>query len=829
MQHQAYTASQIAQIVGGELESLSPLQREITDILTDSRQLAMAEHTVFFALESTRNNGHNYVEDLYHKGVRVFVLSRRINLEDIVEATVIYVSDTLRALHKLTSYHRQQFDIPVIAITGSNGKTIVKEWMCQILEANYSVVRSPKSYNSQIGVPLSVWQMDATHDVAVFEAGISEPDEMDKLQTIIQPTIGVFTNIGEAHNENFISREHKVGEKLKLFTHVNTLVYCMDHVDIQQVLMRSGIAHNVKTFTWSRKFRDAMLWVSSVERKEHSSVITCEYKSMKMSYEVPYSDEASIENIIHCIAVALMLNVHTDTIAERLLSLSPVAMRLELKAGNANCTIINDCYNSDENSLAIALDVMNQQQHHDKTLILSDILQSGRNEYDLYTHIAQLVESKGVTMIIGIGEAISRQAGQFKMKKYFFSDVRDFLTHFPLSSLKNMTILLKGARVFEFEQISRELQEKAHETVMEINFNNLIHNLNHFKSKINPQTKVMVMVKACGYGSGDFEVSNMLQFHHVDYLTVAFADEGVELRRAGINLPIMVLSPESSSYESIVKFNLEPEVFSFRSLDALERTLAHSSLTPDHPVCIHIKLDTGMHRLGFAQHEVPALIERVKANPMLQIRSVFSHLAAADSEADDAFTLHQMQVFDEYSSLIVRAFKYKILRHILNTAGIARHTSYQYDMVRLGIGLYGISPCASEDNFLKPVLTLKTVINQIKRIPAGDSVGYNRHGVIDKDTVIGVLPIGYADGILRKLGNGNGRVFIGGKPAKIIGDICMDMCMVDLTGIDAKEGDEVVIFDDADKLVAIARACDTIPYEIMTGISQRVKRVYFQE
>ena len=828
MQHQFYSLSQILEVVGGQLAG-NVVEKKVCDLLIDSRQLVAADQALFFALVSSRNDGHKYIKSLYEKGVRAFVVDHLPD-ESFPEATFLVVDDTLKALQTLAAFHRQQFDIPVLGITGSNGKTIVKEWLTQLLSPDYNIVRSPKSYNSQVGVPLSVWQMNGQNQFAIFEAGISEPDEMTALQEVIKPTIGVFTNIGQAHDENFISRVQKAGEKLNLFTKADKLVYCMDYPDIQQVVLKSGIAQKVKLFTWSRKFTEADLFVESVTKNENTAEMVCRYQGSPLRFSIPFADEASIENALHCYAVGLLMKMQPETIAERLLHLNSVAMRLEIKAGINNCTIINDYYNSDVNSLAIALDAMNQQrQHKSHTVILSDILQSGRNEYDLYGDIAQLLEKKDVDMLVGIGTSISNQAKQFKMESYFFPTVADFLVQFPFSKFNNQAILLKGARAFEFEQIGMELQEKAHETVLEINFNHLVSNLNYYRSKIKPETKLMVMVKAFGYGSGNLEVSNVLQFHNVDYLTVAFADEGVELRKAGINLPIMVMSPEVNSYDNIIKYHLEPEVFSFRNLDLIEKAMQNLALPEAHPLNVHIKLDTGMHRLGFAKSELHELIKRLQANPMLHVASVFSHLATADNPAEDAFTMSQIKSFEEGSQMIVDAFPYKVLRHILNTAGITRFTEYQFDMVRLGIGLYGVPTCDADKGNLQTVVSLKTTINQIKDIPAGDSIGYNRHGHADHNMRIGIVPIGYADGLSRLLGNGNGKFYVNGNQVPIIGDICMDMCMLDLTDIEAHEGDTVVVFDGEHSINDIAKACMTIPYEIMTRVSQRVKRVYFQE
>ena len=827
MQHHYYSIGEVAKIVNGQLVG-ADTQFKIADLLIDSRHLIDARQALFFALKSHRNDGHKYIEELYEKGVRAFVVTR-LPEHACPDATFVVVADTLKALQTLAAHHRQRFDIPVIGITGSNGKTIVKEWLYQMLSPDYNIVRSPKSYNSQVGVPLSVWQMNDADNLAIFEAGISEPEEMMPLQDVIRPTIGVFTNIGQAHDENFINRAQKAGEKLNLFTKAESLVYCMDYSEIQQVVIRSGLASKVRLFTWSRKFTEATLFVSSVEMGERSTRVQCQYQGESLSFTIPFIDAASVENGLHCIVVGLLMQMKPEVIAERLMSLTTIAMRLEIKAGMNNCTIVNDYYNSDVNSLSIALDVMRQQhQHKRNVVILSDILQSGRNEMDLYTEVGQLLKNKGVDLLIGIGEGISRQANKFEMESCFFPNVGDFLAHYPFSKFNNQTILLKGARAFEFEQIGMELQEKAHETVLEINFNHLVGNLNHFRSKIKPETKLMVMVKAFGYGSGNLEVSNVLQFHNVDYLTVAFADEGVELRRAGINLPIMVMSPEVNSYDNIIKYHLEPEVFSFRNLEFIERAIENLALPEAHPLNVHIKLDTGMHRLGFSNSELPELIRRIKANPMLHVKSVFSHLATADNPAEDAFTLSQIHNFEEGSRMIVEAFPH-VLRHILNTAGITRFPQYQFDMVRLGIGLYGVPTCEADKGVLQPVVSLKTTINQIKHIPAGDSIGYNRHGRAEHDMRIGIIPIGYADGLARLLGNGNGTFYVNGKPVKTVGDICMDMCMIDLTNIEASEGDTVVIFDAEHDINAIAKACQTIPYEIMTRVSQRVKRVYYQE
>lgn len=831
MQHQEYSLEQIAQVVGGTLLNDSFSQFIIHDIIIDSRQLISVDRCVFFALVSSRNDGHKYMNDLYNKGLRSFVVSKLPeNIDQMSDAAFILVKDTLAALQSLTAFHRKQFDIPVIGITGSNGKTIIKEWLFQLLSPDRSVIRSPKSYNSQIGVPLSVWQMNKNHQMAIFEAGISEPEEMEHLQAIIKPTVGLFTNIGQAHSENFIQTEQKVGEKLKLFTKVKTLVYCSDLAEIQSVIIRSGILNSIHAFTWSRKSEEANLFVKSIKIDNHTTTIDAVCQEKEISITIPFIDEASIENAIHCWSMMLIFGFQNEVIAQRMLTLAPIAMRLEVKSGINNCTIINDSYNSDVNSLTIALDFMNQQQQHkNKTLILSDILQSGRNEIDLYTYVAQLIESKGIDFLIGIGESIQRQANRFNIKKVFYPSTKDFLSNYPFSSFVNQTILLKGARIFEFERISNALQEKAHETILEINLNNLVSNLNYFRSRIKPETKLMVMVKAFGYGSGSLEVSNVLQFHHVDYLTVAYADEGVELRMAGITLPIMVMSPEENSFETMIKYFLEPEVFNFRTLDLLEQAIAKMVLPGNKPIKIHLKIDTGMHRLGFEEDDIDLLIEHISKNPMLRVQSVFSHLAAGDKPEHDEFTKGQIALFERVSTKIVNSFSYPIMRHILNTAGISRFNKSQFEMVRLGIGLYGVPSTTIEKDELQTVTSLKSTISQIKEIKSNESIGYNRHSFTNRLSKIGVVPIGYADGLTRLLGNRKGTLWVNDQPAPIIGDVCMDMCMIDVTDIQAQEGDTVVIFDAKHPITLIAEDCNTIPYEILTRISRRVKRIYFQE
>jgi Alr-MurF fusion protein len=831
MSGEQYSVNSICQIVKGKLIKGNKSEfLIITDILIDSRQLITAESTLFFALITPRNNGHKYIFELYEKGIRAFVVSQLPgNKNSMPEATFILVKHTLSALQQLTAHHRSRYNIPVIGITGSNGKTIVKEWLFQLLSPGKNIVRSPKSYNSQIGVPLSVWQMGSGHEVAIFEAGISEPDEMDKLQPIIRPTLGIYTNVGQAHDENFIQTAQKAGEKLKLFTKVDTLIYCSDHSDIQEVFIKSGLSRQISTFTWGIK-NEADLMILSVTTSGGTSMIEASNQGNPISIRIPFTDAASVENAIHCWSVMLLMGYGQEIINERMAQLSPIAMRLELKEGINNCTIVNDFYNSDFNSLRIALDFLNQQnQHREKTVILSDILQSGRSEVELYTDIGALLEAKSINRLIGIGQAMSRQQDKFAMNREFFETTEDFLNHFAIASLSNQSVLLKGARKFEFERISNLLQQKAHETVLEINLNHLVSNLNFYKSKLRPETRLMAMVKAFGYGSGSFEIANVLQFHQVDYLAVAYADEGVELRKAGIETPIMVMSPEENSFDAMIRHRLEPEIFSFRILGLLEETISQTPLPSNKPVKIHIKLDTGMYRLGFCEHELDELSNRLINNNMLFVQSVFSHLAASDKPEHDQFTNMQIETFRRMSDRIISLFPHPVYRHILNSAGISRFPEARFEMVRLGIGLYGVAGDSTENQGLSTVISLKSTISQIKTVQENHSVGYNRSFIADKPVRIGIVPIGYADGLSRNLGNGRGKLYIQDKAASIVGDVCMDMCMINLNDIDAHEGDTVVVFDENHPVSKIARDSDTIPYEIFTSISRRVKRVYFYE
>jgi alanine racemase len=826
-----FRISEIKVIVKGELMSGMKEDAVVNDILIDSRRLFKVENTLFFALKSKRNDGHRYITELYQKGLRNFVVSNPgIDISSFPDANFILVNKTIDALQLLATAYRLKFNIPVIGITGSNGKTIVKEWLYQLTSVDRRVIRSPKSYNSQIGVALSVWQMDKDYEIGIFEAGISEPEEMQKLQKIIQPTIGIFTNIGEAHNENFINKIQKIGEKLKLFTKVDTLIYCADHAEIQEVIIKSQILDGIKPFSWSMK-QKADLQIMAIEKQaKENTLIKGLYRDKQISITIPFTDEASIENAINCWATMLHLGYENQLIAGRMLMLSPIAMRLELKEGINNCTVINDSYNSDVNSLVIALDFLIQQtQQKDKTLILSDILQSGKSDVYLYGKISELLEQKGIKKLIGIGPAISRQAEHFSIEKEFYKSTDEFLRAFSFTRFQNEAILLKGARVFEFEQIGQALQQKTHETVFEINLNALVNNLNYYRSKISPGTKMMAMVKASSYGNGSFEIANALQFHKVDYLAVAYADEGIELRKAGITLPIMVMNPDEESFDGIIAHNLEPEIYNFRVLELLEKAIRRNIIPRNKPVKIHLKIDTGMHRLGFEEKDITELLEKIKANYRVYVQSIFTHLAASDDPAQKDFSEQQISEFISVSDTMAAGLGYDVLRHVLNTAGISAFPRAQFDMVRLGIGLYGISSNEAEQAMLENVSTLKSTISQIKCIGQGKTIGYGRSGKAEKEMQLATITIGYADGLGRLLGNGNGHLMVKDTLVPIVGNVCMDMCMIDVTGLDVKEGDEVIVFGKERSINDLAREMNTIPYEILTGISKRVKRVYFQE
>ncbi|MES2409891.1 MAG: bifunctional UDP-N-acetylmuramoyl-tripeptide:D-alanyl-D-alanine ligase/alanine racemase [Bacteroidota bacterium] len=787
-------------------------------ISIDSRSLQNDKNTLFFAIAGPNHDGHLYIEELIEKGVNYFVVTK-IPENVVGKADFLVVENTLDALQKFAAFYRSQFDFPVIGITGSNGKTIIKEWLNFLLSPDYNIIRSPKSYNSQVGVPLSILGINEKHNLGIFEAGISMNHEMEKLQKIIQPTIGILSNIGSAHDEGFSSVAEKMKEKLKLFVSVNVLILQKNKTT------NAFVNPKIKIFTWCSDDKSADVFITKKNIGELTE-LQVTYREDTFPIVIPFQDQASVENAIHCMMVMLYFGYNHKVIQTRMAYLYPVEMRLKVKTGINNSTLIDDSYSSDFQSLKIALDFLeNQKQHKKKTLILSDIFQSGLSNEELYSQVSQLIISNKITRVIGIGETISQFKNKF-INCVTFKNVAEFTNAFDNLNFENETILIKGARDFNFEKIVSMLEEKTHETVLEINLNAIGQNLSFFKSKLKPKTKMMVMVKAFGYGNGGFEIAQLLEHHKVDYLGVAFADEGISLKNAGITVPIMVLNPETTSFSAIIQHHLEPEIYSIKGLKAFLKIAGQNKLK-HFP--IHIKIDTGMHRLGFEEENLEDLIQILRGNETVQIKSILSHMATSDDLKHDAFSKAQIALFEKLSSKLQTELDIKSIRHILNTSGITNYPEAQYDMVRLGIGLYGISNDAEEQKELENVGTLKSVISQIRTIEEGESVGYGRRFIAEKETKIATIPIGYADGIRRSWGNGVGYVVINQKPAKIVGSVCMDMLMVDVTEIDCKEGNTVIIFGDYPTVNFMAKQLDTIPYEILTSISQRVKRVFFRE
>jgi len=816
-----YNIKEIAEIINAEF--IGHYDCTIKSVSIDSRSVVGSESVLFFALVGQNHDGHRYISELYnYLGVKAFVISNDEDyLSQFPNASFLKVSNTLDALQKLAKYHRSKFNYPVVGVTGSNGKTIVKEWLSQLFAVDHKVVRSPKSFNSQVGVPLSLLQMEDNYQMGIFEAGISKMDEMQALASLINPDYGIFTNIGLSHQENFNDLKQKALEKLKLFGKVKFLVYCKDHELIDSLVKENS---KIKTFTWGHS-QDSDVKIIDVKTNVGLTSISLSYNNSDFNFSIPFSDKASVENAMHCYCFLLLMNVNPNEIATRMERLAPVAMRLELKEGINGCTLINDSYNSDIGSLSIALDfLLQQKQHPQRMLILSDILQSGQSPQTLYTDVARLITEKKVDKLVGIGKDISQYASLFNVEKEFYTSTADFLDSFLRRQISNTAILLKGSRVFHFERISAILERKAHRTVMEVNLNALVHNLNHFRSILKPGVKVLTLVKAFSYGSGSFEIANLLQFHRVDYLGVAFADEGVALREAGITVPIIVLNPSFGTYELMIEYNLEPEIFNFTGLNEFVKVLDRSGVG-SYP--IHIKIDSGMHRLGFTDEEVDELIVLLEKYPNLKVQSIFSHLAASEDDEEDSFTQSQIDYFKKLSDKISQSIGYLPIRHILNSAGIERFPQAQFDMVRLGIGLYGVS--SINKTMLQNVSTLKTQVIQVKHLKQGETVGYNRRGQITRPSTIATIPIGYADGLDRKLGNGNGQFLLKGKLVPTIGNVSMDTCMLDVTGLNVYEGDEVIIFGSKPTIFDLANALETIPYEVLTSISRRVKRIYFQE
>lgn len=821
-----YTAKDIAGVLAAKTVFYKA-DALIEHLVTDSRRISFPATSLFFALQTARRDAHLFIQEVSERGICNFVVRTGFDTSVFTTANFIFVDDTLRALQTLTAYHRAQFSYPVIGITGSNGKTIVKEWLYQLLSPDYNIVRSPRSYNSQVGVPLSVWQMSEENNLGIFEAGISVHGEMDALEEIIHPTIGVLTNIGDAHNEGFANHTEKFQEKLKLFKNCKTIIGREEDFPAQ-LFFANDIGVGPDVLTWGSSSKNVFV-ISGTEKQKDSAQLSITYKENKIHLSIPFTDNASIENAITCTCVLLQLGINKDIITERMNQLQPIDMRLQLIHGINNCVVINDSYSFDINSLSIGLDfLLQQQQHAQKTVIISDIPTVHNSEP--YEEVAAMLQARNIERVIAIGEQWNHYQQCIKDKiavTQHYQTTQSFLEHFSANHFRNEAILLKGARVFGFEKIVALLEKKVHQTVMEVNLNAIVHNLNEYRSRLNKGVKLMAMVKAFAYGSGSAEVASLLQFHKVDYLAVAYADEGVELRKAGIHLPIMVMNVDEAAFETIIENNLEPELFSFNIFNAFISFLQKNGLQ-QYPV--HIKLDTGMHRLGFEQKDLPALLPLFKSNHSIVVQSVFSHLAASEDPNEDAFTTQQSILFETCCAQIKEALGYSFLMHISNSAAIFRRPELQYNMVRLGIGLYGVDSSNAGQLALQTVATLKTTIAQLKSVAAGDTISYNRRGKTTRDSLIATIRIGYADGFSRRLGNGNGKVFIHGREAPVIGTVAMDMTMVDVTNIaNIKEGDEVEIFGKHIPVQQVAKCCDTIPYEILTGINQRVKRIYLEE
>ena len=810
-----YTIDEIAQVIGAERKGTT--EAKINWLLIDSRSLCFPEETLFFALKTEKNDGHKYIEELYRRGVRNFVVES-LPIEGTKDCNFLMVKSPLKALQDLAAYHRSQLDIPVIGITGSNGKTTVKEWLYQLLSPDFNVCRSPRSYNSQVGVPLSVWLINPHNDLAIIEAGISQSGEMAKLERIVKPTIGVMTNLGAAHQENFMSYGIKCAEKMQLFKDCKTLVLNSKDATILQCAE-----------TLPERVKRVSLQVRQVEKDNDHATIWFEHEGQIGQYTIPFIDDASIENSITCFSTALtVFTGDIRVLCERMSRLEQVAMRLEVKDGKNGCTLINDSYNSDVQSLDIALDFMSRRPETKKqhrTLILSDILQSGETPRSLYSRVAQMAASRGIEKVIGVGEELTACEGYFPMEHYMFRTTDALIHSEVFERLRNEFILIKGARQFRFDKVSDLLTLKVHQTILEVNLNALVNNVRYYRHFMKPETKMVCMVKASGYGVGSLETSKTLQDNGVDYLAVAVADEGADLREAGITANIMIMNPETTSFKMLFDYSLEPEVFSFDLLEQLIYAAEKEGIT-NFP--IHIKLDTGMHRLGFnPEKDMPRLIERLSRQTALVPCSVFSHFVGSDGDEFDAFSHRQFDLFDRASRQLQAAYSHKIIRHICNSAGIEHFPEYHLDMVRLGLGLYGIN--ARNNHILNNVATLKTTILQIRDVPKGDSIGYSRRTVLDRDSRIAAIPIGYADGLNRHLGNRGCYCLVNGQKADYVGNICMDVCMLDVTGIDCKEGDQVEIFGDNLPVTVLSDALGTIPYVVLTGISNRVQRIYIQE
>jgi len=830
-----YTANDIASILELPLTQASSIVLE--QLLTDSRRLVFAPQTLFFALPGPRRDGHEFIESLYDQGVRCFVVNKQVDLSELktycTEAIFFEVPNCLTALQKIATYHRARFEMPVIGITGSNGKTTVKEWLYQLLHTSFNIVRSPRSFNSQVGVPLSVWKMDSSYDLAIFEAGISTTHEMEQLATIIKPTIGVLTHMGPAHAEGFTSMTEKIKEKLQLFELVNTFIYGKDQIQGYDLESDASVFKRPVTFySWSR-IAPATLVVTSEINKENHTLLSLLYAGDLFEVEIPVTDKASVENVVLCILTLLVIGKDFTFITERIMQLTAVDMRMQLKKGINGCSFINDSYNLDFDSfVAAGFYLQAQAAERASSIIVSDFSETGQSSKDLYTKVAKHAAALHLKRFIGIGPQIKKRQSVIEnefsttaTKLYFFDSTELFLQQFRLQDFSNEIILLKGARVFEFERIANWLEQKMHETVLEINLTALAQNVKQIQNTIGASTKLMAVVKAFSYGNGSAEVARTLAAVKTDYLAVAYVDEGVELRRAGIHLPIMVMSPNEAGFEAMVAYGLEPEIFSFEIYEAFATFLNVQGI---EAYGIHLKINTGMNRLGFEPSDVPLLAQQLVKDKCMVVKSVMSHLVASDANEHDAFTREQIDIFEKVCNILKENIGYSFIRHIANSQALQRHPGSRLDMVRVGIGLYGTSATTGSD--IRKVATLKTTIAQIRHVPAGASVGYDRAAMMEKDTRIATVRIGYADGYDRRFSSGVGKMYINGVLCPVVGLVCMDMTMIDVSAVkDISINDEVEIFGEHIAIETLAAWSGINMYEMMSGINARVKRIYIEE
>jgi alanine racemase len=814
--------SELQYIIKAELRG-SESERIVDIPCTDTRKISNPSRSVFIALPGSGRDGHSFIKDAYNKGIRCFVVSAAPHLSDFQDASFLLVQNTLTALQSWSKSHRKKIVYPVLAISGSHGKTIVKEWLNYVLHEHLKVSRSPGSYNSQIGVPLSILGLPLQADLGIIEAGISQPGEMIRLQEMISPVIGLFTNIGSIHSSNFLNSDTQLSELLTLFR--------FSEVCICNYLYRNHLKaiseNNSIVFCWSEVNDSADVYIHTKRTINEGMFIEYQYRGKKYSFILPYKDEASQENCFHVLACALYLKLSPEYIAERLGSLPSLSMRMQTLNGINNCILLNDSYTADLSSLHAALDSFHEISCTQKTLILSDLSKVDNEE--IYIEAAGLINNSGAQKVILIGSFIGKYKHLFHPATILYPNTDSFLKEFSFESFSNEAILIKGRRSFGFERIAARLELKGHETVMEIRSDSVLYNLNFYRKLVGPKTRLMAMVKAFSYGTGGVEMARLLEFAGVDYLAVAYADEGIELRKHGITVPIMVMSPEEQTLSNIRIFGLEPEIYSQRSLNQLIENRDREGVSVTEPIRIHIKIDTGMHRLGFMPEEVPFIIQKLNNAGGIQVISVFSHLAASENSDFDDFTGKQIELFTNAADTLEKSLGYPVMRHILNSAGISRFPEARFDMVRLGIGLYGVGYNAIEQGNLRQVCSWKTRISMIKNLKSGETVGYGRKGVLKRDSRIATIPVGYADGFHRNMGNGRGKVEANGVLCPTIGNICMDMCMIDVTGLDVSEGDNVLLFGGKVSIQEFAVWNDTIGYEVLTGVSPRVKRVYVKE